>query len=286
MLLSFKGLSRPVALIDCDELALDIADILRDWPFKDSVGSAAEPVITVNKTEKGYRRGSPWLSKPAVYRHRVDAVCDFIVDLVNGYIADDPQLLCLHCAAVEFERGLVVFPNPYKAGKSTLSVHLAATGARLFADDVLPIRSPGNRGVALGILPRLRLPLPDDAGERFLGFVRERSGAKSKKFLYLNLKKKELAPFGTSAPIRGVVLLRREQTENPVLIPVSKGDAMKETIRRNFARKAPALDIFDRLQSVVEKAECFDLRYQTAEQAADLLRNTFGLKAETRIGNS
>ena len=88
MLLSFEGLSRPVRLIDCDELAKAMAGVLPGWPFQDAPESDTEPIITITKTAKGYRRESPWLSKPAVYPDHVDAVCDFIVDLINGYIAD------------------------------------------------------------------------------------------------------------------------------------------------------------------------------------------------------
>lgn len=62
--------------------------------------------------------------------------------------------------------------------------------------------------------------------------------------------------------------------------PVSQSDAMKETILRNFARNVPALEILDRLQAVVEDADCYTLRYQTVEQAADLLGDAFGLKAK------
>lgn len=209
MLLSFEGLSRPVRLVDCDELAEAIADVVVGWPFRGAPVSGAEPVITLTKTEKGYQRVSPWLTKPAVYPDKVDAVCDFIVGLINAYIADDPRLLCLHCAAIEFEHGLVVFPNPYKAGKSILSVFLAAAGARVFADDVVPIRGPENKAEALGILPRLRLPLPDNASPRFNEFVRTHGGAESKKFLYITLSEPALAAFGSTAPIYGIVFLDR-----------------------------------------------------------------------------
>lgn len=278
MLLSFEGLSRPVALIDCDDLAADIAGVLRHWPFREKGRLDQEPVITIALTQAGYRRDSSWLAKPAIYKNRVDAVCDFIIDLVNAFIADDPQLLCLHCAAVDFGGGLVVFPNPYKAGKSTLAAHLVQSGARLFSDDVLPVRGPDNLGVALGVLPRLRLPLPGDTGEAFKGYVRQHSGPKSKKFLYLKQTEKQLAPFGTLAPIRGAVFLQRQQTDSPALAPIRQSEAIKEIIRRNFSRKMPALDILDRLQSVIGNAECFTLKYQNAAQAVDLLRGVFPIK--------
>ena len=124
---ALRLLARAVRLVDGGELAKAIADVVVGWPFRGAPVSGAEPVITLTKTEKGYQRVSPWLTKPAAYPDKVDAVCDFIVDLINAYIADDPRLLCLHCAAIEFEYGLVVFPNPYKAGKS---IHIGTASVR------------------------------------------------------------------------------------------------------------------------------------------------------------
>ena len=71
---------------------------------------------------------------------RVDAACSFIVDLIRAYIAAAPSLLCLHGAAAEFAGRLVVFPTPYRSGKSTLTAYLAAAGVRVYADDILPSR--------------------------------------------------------------------------------------------------------------------------------------------------
>lgn len=282
MLLAFEGMSRPVALDGCDELVQDIAAILRGWRVREVPASAApSPLITIRKTARGYDRVSPWLSKPVVFRHKVDAICDFLVDLIRGYIADNRSLLCLHCAAVAFENRLLVFPSTYRAGKSTLSIHLAATGARLFGDDVLHIEGSNNNGVAPGILPRLRLPLPDGADDGSYEFVRHRSGPQSSRYLYVNLTDGELAPFGTSAPIHGFVLLQRDTAANPELIPASKGEILKHSILRNFSRNMSALDILDRLHAIVDGAECFTLRYATSEQAAALLRDAFGRKADT-----
>ncbi len=116
--LEFAGISAPVALVDCEELVPVIRAVLRGWPVRETdFPSSDDAVITIRKTIDGYRRESRWLSRPTTYRDPVNAVCDFLVDLVKAFVADRPSMLCLHTAAVELGGGLVIFPNAYKAGK-------------------------------------------------------------------------------------------------------------------------------------------------------------------------
>lgn len=262
--------------------------ILGDWKFRQVAATAGiEPVISVRENKFGYHRKSPWLAKAATYREPLDAACDLVVDLINGYVADNPGTLCLHCAAVKFSKGLVIFPATYRAGKSTLAVALARAGARVYADDVLPIpespeRSHG-KGMALGILPRLRRPVPDAAGSAFRAFTRERAGAGSEKFLYIKLNRDELAPFGTMAAIIGVVIL--ERMEGPAaLTPASNGEALKAAAYRNFTHGIAAPDILERLHAIVKKAECYTLKYETIGQAVGILTEKFGLDSTSPEG--
>ena len=276
MLLAFEEISRPVALIGCDDLAARIAAVLRGWRFAEVPASPeSPPIITIRKTAGGYGLESPWRPSRDVYSDEVDAVCSFIVDLVKAYIAAKPSLLCLHSAAAEFAGRLVVFPSRYRAGKSVLSAHLAAAGVRVYADDVLPIDERANRGVAPGILPRLRLPLPDGADAAFRDFVRRRSGLRNRRYAYLDLDAGTLAPLGQEAPIGAFVLLRREAGAGPELAPVSKSEMLKRVILRNFADEVRAVDILDRLHDVVGDARCFRLRYDAAAEAAELLKQSF-----------
>ena len=276
MHLAFGGIERPVALIECDELAAGIAAVLRGWRIDEvPAKSHVSPVITIRRTEDGYRRESEWLSEPAEFDDPVDAVCDFLVDLIKCYVAGTPKLLCLHSAAVRFGRGLAIIPSAYRAGKSTLAVHLAAAGARVFADDVLPLGTD-NQGIAPGVLPRLRLPLRAQEGESFHGFVERRRGPASERYLYVELSEAELAPLGTAAPIRTVVLLDRVPEARPDLLPVGTGEVLKRTILRNFAYEVSALDTLDRLHALVAGARCFSLRYDGAEEAARLLCDELG----------
>ena len=285
MLLEFHGLSRPVALVGCAELLEPIAAVLRGWRIDAWPDSEARtPAITIESTPAGYRRLSPWLSKPAVFTDALDAVCDFVVDLIKAYIADHPSLLCLHCAAAAFERGLVLFPSGYRAGKSTLAVTLAAHGVRLFSDDVLPIETSDNHGVAPGILPRLRLPLPESApgstDDRMRRFVRERAGPKNARYLYVALTEDELAPLGARAPVRGIVTLQRDPAARPKLVETRNSEMVKTAIVQNFARQVPAAEIIEHVFAITRAARCFTLRYARAEETVTLLEAAFGAAAD------
>lgn len=267
-----------MALINCEALYPHLFTILRDWQIKRVDPSYDhQPAIIIQKTESGFQRQSKWLSKPKNFRNPVDAVCDFIVDLIHAYIADNEGMLCLHCAAVEFKQGLVIFPNTYRAGKSLFSIKLASCGGLLFSDDILPLTAQKPLGMALGILPRLRLPLPELADQTFVDFVAKREGPKNSRYLYVNLTEDEQPLFGTTSNICGITILQRDMTNKPQLVTAKKNSVLKDVILRNFARQNPALEIIDRLHSIVEGAECYSLRYSDLDQAVALVEDAFGL---------
>ena len=285
MLLSFKGLTDPVALLGCDEFAAHIGAVLRGWEMREiGDGGANEPAVTICKTDGRYSRTSRWLSEPRSFADPTDAVCDFLIDLIKAYIAENEHLLCLHCAAARFDDGLVIFPSTYRAGKSMLTAHLAAAGTHLFTDDVLPIESTTSHAWAPGILPRLRLPLPDDISPGFRQFVDRHYGFHSDRYLYLDLDEAALAPLGETAPIRGVVLLDREENASIDMSPVGTDEVLKRAILRNFAHNLSGLETLDRLHAIVDEAKCFSLRYDAGEDAVAALLGAFGHHAQAKTG--
>jgi hypothetical protein len=278
-IVAFNGLSSPVAFKACETLFPIFATVLRDWPMQNiNSDSGSEPVIWLEKVSKHYERRSAWLPKPARFRDSVDAVCDLIVDFIHAYVAEQEKLLCLHGAAVELQSGLMVFPNTYRAGKSILSLRLVSLGARLFSDDVLPIEHQTNSGMALGILPRLRLPLPATAGPALTDFIEQRCGPQNKRYRYIRLSDNELARRGTKAPVAAITILKRSSGTKASLQPAPQSEIVRDMILRNFARQNPAIEIVDRLHAIVEQAQCYTLTYDTLDQAAAILENAFGIR--------
>ncbi len=275
-LLNFQALRNPVELIGCEELLPIFTNIFRDMEITrtDATGNQSS-VISVEKSANGYRRVSPWLEKPVVFTDPLDAACDCTVDLIHAFVADNPGYLCLHTAAAKFNQGLVLFPSFYRTGKSTLSVHLASMGVQLFTDDALPVTADDNKAFVLGIYPRLRLPLPENVTEAFRAFVRNRAGVGNKGSCYIKLNTDELASYGTTASICGITILRRDETAPTKLEEVDKDEVVKEMILRNFARQNPALDIVDRICTIVDNAQCYKLTYTNLHEATKLLKNRF-----------
>ena len=131
---AFKGLHAPVMFTGCEALYPIFTAVLRDWPMvMTDFLPGSEVVITLERIAGRYERRSTWQPEPVGFRDPVDAVCDFIVDLIHAYVAEHQKNLCLHGAAVELGAGLMVFPNTYRAGKSILSIKLVSLGAGVVA---------------------------------------------------------------------------------------------------------------------------------------------------------
>lgn len=280
--LTLRGLSAPIEFSDCPELAKGIGSILRGWNIKEvPLDGPVAPVMRFRKTSRGYQRISAWTKKPSLARDKIrrsvmSAIGGFNYELFNWYNEEHPTHLYLHAAAAEFDGGLVVFPSIYKTGKSTFVTQLAAIGHRVFCDDVLVIEPDRQHGLALGIMPRLRLPLPANVDGDFKAFLGRRRGPHHARYLYVMLKNGELAPLGTTAPIRGLVHLERMKGRRTTLVASREQDMLKGVIRQNFANRVPSLDVLDRLRIIAGNAECFTLRYSNGRRAAELLQSHFG----------
>jgi len=275
LLVKFDGLSNPIALVESSEVYACFPKVFHEWRFVETATADSDPVLTVRRDLQGYRIEADWLQPPLVRVDHVDALCGFIAELIRAFINDNTRLLCLHGAAAEIGGQLVIFPNRYRAGKSVLSACLAAAGVRLFADDVLPIVDKNGHGMAPGIAPRLRVPLPENLSARTREFFDLRTVVRGERYFYLDLASAELAPHGTTAPIGAFVLLERTQDASPELLPAGESDILKQVIWQNFAREVDALEILHRLRDIVSRASCYRLRYSSADDAAAFLKANF-----------
>ena len=278
MQMYFPGLDSPVAFQGCDDIADNIAAILCDWPTTRTDDATTDPIITVRRDADGYRCLSPWADNDPLFPDPVDATCDLVADLVQAF-AHENGLLCLHAAAIDFGGKLVVIPDTYRQGKSTLSSTLAYRGMRLFSDDVLPIEKAGTRGMAMGILPRVRLPLHDGADAGFRHLAETDSVLKNHRYSYFGNCNTHVAPHGTLAPIAAIVMLDRKDATCPELEPIKGSEALARLIEQNFAKAVPAPETLDRLHEIVAGADCFVLHYGESGEAAPYLIEQLGKPA-------
>ena len=279
MRLEFEKIPRPVRIDDGPALLPALESTFRYWPFREVAESRGdEPVVTVRRDGSGYSVHADWLKDPPRYSNPVNLACGLAVNVNRAMLQERDSYLCLHGAGIEIGGRLVILPNYYRAGKSALTVCLAAAGAKVFSDDILPVLPDGS-GMALGVSPRLRLPLPDTMGARSLRFIERRRGAANNQYLYLSLEQHEQARFGDSSRVGGFVLLDRRESGSASLTPATDGDVLKQLVLRNFARQVPVATSLDRLHGLVTSAACYKLTYANGDEAVDLLMERFADEA-------
>ena len=271
MLIRFEETGVIVEVPGAAEFQQALRSAAFDWPVSEVASGV--PVSRVVPADGCYVLESP--GREPVAASAVEAVCGLIVDVADAAIAEAPARLWLHCGAVEFRGRLVVFPSQSHAGKSTLTARLAAGGHTVLGDDILPLSEDDRKGVALGIAPRLRLPLPASASAAFSRFVAENTAASDGRYLYLDADCGALAPRGTSREIGAVVLLDRREETPARFSRAGSSETLQTLIRQNFTGDDKAARQLERLHALVARLPCLKLTYSDLEDAVSLLENRF-----------
>jgi hypothetical protein len=189
-------------------------------------------------------------------------------------LRSNPSLLCLHTAAVELSGRLIIFPNSRRAGKSTITAALGQLGHSVFTDDFLPVRvdvrSQASLGIANGIAPRIRLPLPESFSDPFRAWVLQDVGPSNKQYKYLC--NAPIAPGGETMALGAMVILdRRNDPVIPSLKPISRAEALSNLITQNFARTQLASAILKSIDGLTHHLPAFRLTYYCGEEAAQFI---------------
>jgi hypothetical protein len=264
---------RPVYLASADALLDDLLPLLTGWQARISetglpeAGSALTSVLGIDKT---YVLDSIYLYAPVQGLPTASAVCGIIADLSERFFESRPDWLALHCGAFLSGGRLVLVTGGQRAGKSTLISRLSAeTDLTIVCDDVLPI-DPYGRGHGLGAAPRLRLPLPETASQRFRDHVDACLRLRDDRYGFI--LPQTLAPRGDAGPIATVLVLDREEGATARLCRLDPADAVSHLLQRNLASFETAEDVFDRVNRIAAGAICLRLVYSDLEEAVDLIR--------------
>ena len=205
--LALPGLRRRLALTAAEPVAQGLAAVLLGWQPQPAPRHSGAPLTQVEPARGGFRVTSDYLDAPMTGLAPASAVCAAIADIAQSWAAERPGGLALHAAAVHGGAGLVLLAGPHRAGKSTLATRLALEpGWTLWGDDVLPLR-PDGQAVALGIRPRLRLPVPDAAGPALRDLAARACLLGDDRYAYVAVPGQ--APHGTTAPPRVLIRLDR-----------------------------------------------------------------------------
>jgi hypothetical protein len=282
--LKFENLSRPVKLTNCANLIDHFPLIFSDWNVSELTSTSQEPIITISRDSAGaYSVDAEWMERPLKYTDEVDTICGLVAKLIRAWVMNDMNLLCLHGAAAEFGGALVVFPNKYRAGKSVLSACIAAAGYKLYSDDILPINLANGEGIAPGIAPRLRSPYPDNLNDSTRSFIDSRVALEGERYHYLDLRGETLAERNCRLPIGAFVFLERSEGVKTSLEPISESEVLRQVVWQNFAREVDAPSILGRLAQIVNGAQRYLMRYDRADDAVELLAETFRVQNTSEI---
>jgi len=231
-------------------------------PFAELWGDGARWTLDVLRPDPRQRTYDP-----------VNAICDLIVELNWSRLRRNVQLMCLHAAGVEMGDALVVFPSGRRAGKSTLTAELARRGHRVFSDDVLSVDLDGDgvaQGLATGIAPRLRLPLPPRASTGFRDWVAADPGPANRQYKYLT--DAPVAPCGASRPLGAIVTLERVDGDAaPAFSRMDAGEVLPVLIHQNFGRFVHAGRALAAFEAIARDLPCLKMTYGDFERAADFL---------------
>lgn len=205
-----------------------------------------------------------------------DAANGLAGGLISVFVSRDPQMVCLHAGAARVGDGLVVVIGDSFAGKSSVALHLAVLGNRFFGDDQIcvTLENP-SQGMCLGLMPKVRLPLPDDCGDAFREFVDGYSSMQGDEMAYLKLWEGEAGTFGETAPVRALVFLDRMETGDSELRPASHPELVKAMVRTAFASHIPSPDLLAGLTRLADAAGAYHLKFSSSRDAAALLSREF-----------
>lgn len=278
--LAFDDVSAPVILPQDSDLPQALRQCLNGWRFAQTGGAGGPPpgqavCVVQHDPQDGYVYHAADLETPMRGLTLTGAVCATIADLSVAYCDEMAGGIGLHCGAVAFGDRLVVLTGHRRAGKSTLVARLSAeTDLPVFCDDVLPVNASGE-GMALGIPPRLRLPLPPGASPAFCAHAARYSVLADSRYAYLRTP--NLAPHGLRARLGAVVLLRRGPAGTPArLHRMDRAEALTTLIEQSLTDHPSVEEALARADALTARAAMLTMVYSDLDEAVALLRHAFG----------
>lgn len=274
-----EGLAPSVAISDDGVLLATLKQVMVGWrlvstEMRDAVG-AATANIRVDQGPEGWTCSGVTFKKPMIFPDPVATACGLIAALYKAHTLQDRETVVLHAGGVRIGEGLVLLTGHYRSGKTVFTAACAAAGLQVYSDDIVPLDTETLLACAVGLGIRLRLPLPDNLAESTRAFIARHRIAASDRYAYIRPPLDRLARHGERVPVCGVVSLRRTDDGAANLKRLPSGNALSETIKRNFARETLAGKIVDTLDAVTARVPCLALSYSRAEDAVMVLRKAF-----------
>lgn len=273
---AFGPPSAPVTVRNAEALLAQLTVFMGGWPIRRiGDGRTAAPdidVVEVANDDILVRVNGPGGNEIAC-TDAFEAANALAGGLIACFVARAPDRICLHAGAARIGTGLAILLGESLAGKSSVALQLAAAGYRLFADDRLAIEAPktegaGTEGLCLGLMPKLRLPLPPDSGARFTDFVEGYTEIRDDEVAYLKLWDAEAATYGETAPVTALVVLDRRDDGPVRLEPESRAAMAKALLGNCFAPHIGAARLVELLSAIVDSCACYRVTFASSREAA------------------
>ncbi len=277
--IEIEGLGAPIVLVDADPLAEGLRLVLKGRRITSSPMDGTEApdrtLAVALGTPAGFTIHSRHLDEPMTGLRQASAVCGLIADLAESHYAGRPGWIALHCGAIRAGGRVALVTGPTRAGKSTLIGRLSAEpGIETVCDDVLPV-APDNTAYALGIAPRLRLPLPAAAGAVLRDHVQRHRVLSDRKYAYI--MPPSLVPFGAAGRVSTVIVLDRRDTAVPArLHHLNPAEAVGHLLARQMSDDGLVDQMLARAQGLATAADCLRLVYSGIEDATALIARLLG----------
>ena len=277
----FAGPHRPIAVAGASPLTDEFPFLMPGWPTTVVAGDNATlvPDITVQRLARGYAlHGTHLPEHPMLVADRFEAADTLRSGLVIYFMDQDQDFFQIHASGAVLGGGVVAFLGDSMAGKSSMAMHLAALGRRIYSDDRLMLQASDAHAAAgrascvgLALSPKLRLPLPPDAGEDFVAFVDRRTSLVRSGKCHLTLLPDELAAHGETAPLKALVLLRRGADRPLRLTEGQRGPIIQALLSRSMAPRLKSEVLLRRVRLLAQQIPCYGLEYASSLEAARLI---------------
>ena len=134
-----------------------------------ALDAAGQPVVTVSRSREGFHclyadRTRAWIAAAGTdvwctwpNSASLADTCTYLCGPILGFVLRLRGALSFHASAVQAGDGAIGFVGPHDAGKSTLAAALGAAGCPVVTDDVLHVRSEGDRWMAEPFTSMLKL---------------------------------------------------------------------------------------------------------------------------------
>ncbi|MCR2745272.1 PqqD family protein [Limnobacter parvus] len=287
LLLKFSGVGQGLCVPNHLALMNALREVVPTWDFtEEALSSDCEigdhcvaHVSIAFHAPLCYNINSIYTEEPMMGLSTASAVCSLLADILETHISNSANPIALHAGAFVMGGKLIAVSGPRRAGKSTLISRLCAEpDVQIYCDDVLPV-NPSGHGIALGLAPRLRLPLPKLASPVFRQHVQQHLGPHDERYGYLCSA--NVAAHGTTHPLAALIILdRRAQATNAHFCELNEDDALFYALQQNMGNFANPQEALLRTQALLGNVRCLRLVYHDLEDAVALLRQAFGQSAE------